>query len=102
MAKKNKPSGKRPAIFYQDGNGLSDGIINGPRIRIVYPDGNVEWCSLSSNSMYLGIQRYTFDRVPCYLQELVRPPKTFFGALELINESDKEEGFPEMIFIGEL
>lgn len=100
MAKKNKPSGKRPAMFYQDG--ISDNILFGPRIRIVYPNGNVKWCSLLQNSVYFGHMRYTFDTVPCYLQERSRPPKTFREALRIIQESDKEDGFPKMVFIGEM
>lgn len=92
-----KPTGKRPAMFYQDGDGISDGIIFGPRIRIVYPNGKIEWCSLSRTLPLT----YMFEREPCYLEVLNRA-NNFEDALKIIAKFDEGENFPPMEFLGEL
>jgi hypothetical protein len=97
VKKKNKFSGKRPVMFYQEGHGVLGGYTNGPRIRIFYPNGKSEWASLS----YPNYPYFEFNCKPCWINE-ERPPENIKEAIEQVNLFDKQEGFKRMIFLGEL
>lgn len=101
MNKKNKPSGKRPAMFYQDGRDDSS-LSWGPRIRIVYPNGKIEWLTLVDDRFDL-FNEFSFKRIPCYLSDnLLTKARNFKDAIRIITKHDNEYKFAEMIFIGEL
>jgi hypothetical protein len=96
---KTKFSGKRPVLFYQHafGEGAHLQLTRGPRIRIFYPDGKVEWATCQDYFL-AGL---TFRIRPCWLNRR-DTPKNMKKALALAREFDSEEGFGEMEFICEL
>lgn len=99
-----KPSGKRPAMFYQDGDIRGNEIsMNAPRIRIVYPDGLVEWCNLYQHEEIWHPPVQMFNNIPCYIYSRgLKKAKNFKAAIKLINTYDIECGFKPMEFLGEL
>jgi len=90
-----RPSGKRPAMFLQPGkeNGRDD-VVEGPRIRIFYPDGHTEWTPLKSDHSL-----FEFCMAPCW-DSLFRT--TMNDAMRRANKFDESVGFPKMEFLGEL
>ena len=91
-----KFSGKRPVMFYQPGsNDNSSSYLYGPRIRIFYPNGNVEWCSLAGPS-------FTFDDEPCWFIIVPKRSRTMTLAIDAANRYDVNSTFPPMQFMGEL
>jgi len=97
MAKHPKQFGKRPVMFYQEGI-MTFGASGGPRVRIFYPDGNVEWIALATDNPY-----YHFKSPPCWLDtEFVVGPKSIEDSVRLAEEYDQDRGFPKMEFLGEL
>lgn len=106
MSKKKKPSGKHPAMFYQEGlayNNFWERTLSfGPRIRIVYPNGQIEWSTLVEG-YYDDFNKFSFEALPCYLSDnFLTKARNFKDAIRIITEYDNENEFPEMIFIGEL
>jgi hypothetical protein len=106
----SKPSGKRPAMFMQwAGTGIENddrksfGVIFGHRIRIVYPDGKIEWMSFETLKT---TDQYVFNRPPCYIKDgaysIPNPPTTFNEAMCVISDYDRQYGFEPMEFIGEI
>jgi hypothetical protein len=94
----------RPMMFYQDACGLISSYNNASRVRIVYPDGKVEWASLafSGEAFTIFDYGYTFGKYrPCYLEHRNRF-KNAKEAIEFIHEFDKKEGYQPMEFLGYL
>lgn len=86
----------RPMMFYQDAWG-EDSVDGGPRIRIVYPTGLVEWATLYGDGSII----YHFDLHPCWYEE--------FGiadsaeqAVDLLTIYDADCGYLSMEFLGYL
>ena len=100
---KRKINYNRPAVFYQDGYGILNSILTGPRIRIFYPNGHYEFGTLSGDPDYY---KYFFKEQPCFLKYFIgisgRSPKNMREILKYVEKSDKRNGFPPQIFIGNL
>lgn len=86
----SKPSGKYPALYYQD----ATGTFVGDRIRIIYPSGKAEWRSAFAR------QILDFDEVPCWLPE--HRSVGFQEAIELMHQYDYTVGLAPAIYLGEL
>ena len=108
-----KPSGKYPALFMQwAGVGIENyerkdfGVIFAHRLRLVYPNGLIEWMSFENITTMGDIDKYLFSKPPCYLKEngWVNPntPKTFNQAMCIISDYDRNYGYPPMEFIEEI
>ena len=105
-----KPSGKRPALFMQwaetkpnkRNHDADYWTSSAQRIRIVYPKGNIEWCSLATSVDPYGV--FIWSVRPCYLINLkdALMPKTFREAMRLIDAFDDASGYKPMEFICEL
>jgi hypothetical protein len=92
-------SGKRPVMFYQEGTRCW-GAQCGPRVRIFYPNGKTEWCSLTSSTTL-----YDFNDPPCWTYNNKgnpMKPRGIAKAMRMAQEYDAEQGFPKMEFLGEL
>ena len=110
---KTKFSGKRPVMFYQPGKeGQETDLVHGSRIRIFYPDGDIEWGTLA-NLGGMSLDTYWFRESPCYLEvKILREdgsskfvdfkPDDMKHAIRVATEFDQKEGFPKMEFLGEL
>lgn len=94
---------KRPMLFYQDGTG-DQGSIDGPRIRIVFPDGRSMWKS------YVFAESYVWD-YHCYATDFGFDPQAcdWFSkfpsakhAIKAMREYDKNEGYEPADFLGYL
>lgn len=90
---------KRPSMWYQDGNEKAlNRFIYGPRVRIVYPNGVVEWASLDKN---IRDTDYLFNTKACYIAWLKAIlPKNQAEAIKIMNRFDKQSCFPEAEFLG--
>ena len=79
------------------------GLITGHRLRLVYPDGKIEWMSFETLKVS---DVYVFNRPPCYIEEngwkTKNPPNTFNQAMCVIADYDRQYGFKPMEFIGEI
>lgn len=109
MAK--KISGKRPLMFYQEANGHETSYRSGPRIRIFYPDGHSEWCSLAFSGPDNSADYYEFNTAPCWetirtapdgREKRIDPPKNMILAIMRASKYDRKHGWGKMEFLGEL
>jgi len=103
---------KYPRIYYQEGLSFLS-MVKGPRVRIFYPNGDTDWATIADhycgNVLPLGPD-YLFETEPCwYVRKNMetdgfehRKPNTMKKAIMRANEFDKKEGFPKMIFLGEI
>jgi hypothetical protein len=110
MKQKQVPSGTRPAMFYQEaaikfGSPLlkPDALI-ADRIRIVYPNGKIEWLSFE---VFNKDGYYAWGKEPCYIGDrecygVKNKPRTFKQAMDLIAIYDKGYEWEPMEFLGEL
>ena len=105
----NKPkySGKRPTMWYQRAEGKQYDILNADRIRIIFPNGKIEWCSLSEFTAerlkVLDQPIHFFSTTPCYLRYYgVEKPTNHQEALTVMRRFDRQEGYPRAQFLGEL
>lgn len=93
-------------MFYQHGNDAKLNTVNhGPRIRLFYPDGRIEWASLEPNCEIV----YNFTECPCYVPEhfedegrRVEWPDSLEHALTLANMHDVTRGYEPQEFLGYL
>lgn len=103
MVKPKLTHHKRPMLFYQDGTG-DQRFIDGPRIRIVFPDGRSMWKS------YVCAEKHVWRR-HCYDTDSVFDPQ--FGdwfsifpsakhAIEEMRKYDRDEGYEPADFLGYL
>lgn len=94
----------RPMMFYQDAKGLISSYGNASRVRIIYPNGNVEWISLAfSGENYHNFinDAYNFGtNKPCYLN--MNTFKNARQAIKFINKYDKGYEYQPMEFLGYL
>lgn len=94
-----------PRVYVQDGLlHHPNSYTCGARIRIVYPNGKVEWMSDARAKLNL----LSLWRNSCYAyQKLFRAPdrrkfKSGSEAVKAMRKYDQEEGFPLAIFAGEI
>lgn len=91
----------KPMLFYQDAKGEIENYSDScsPRIRLVYPDGKIEWCSLDIEHFENSVFKYglalTFSIKPCYGDQF----KNSKSAIKIINEYDKSQGYKPMVLI---
>jgi hypothetical protein len=100
---KAKFSGKRPVMFYQKANDTSLAYIGGDRIRIFYPDGRTEWCTLALSGIdYDDTDLYQFVS-PCWenVSGTLRS-RNMVEAIARANAYDQSNGWGKMKFLGEL
>lgn len=90
----------RVTMWYQDGS-MTIGVYLGPRIRIFYPNGKSEWCTLQRDvDGQLSVALYAFYHRPCWMRNI--RPGTATRAFQLAQEYDKSIGFGPMEFLGYL
>lgn len=82
-----RPSGKYPALFYQEG--VNEFGHCGDRLRIIYPSGRAE---------YRG-NPFNFWAVPCWSSGLKRE---FFDQIRSMHSYDYARAFGPAIYLGEL
>lgn len=91
---------KRPSMWYQDGAGDLYSINYGPRIRIIYPNGKIEWATLYKT--YYGYS-HSFNSTPCYINNHYycdHIPKNQTEAIALMNQYDERMYFHKAEFLG--
>ena len=109
----NLEKSSRPLFFYQNGRRSGDrdriqDLLNGPRIRIVYPNGNIEWATSVDSEYLQSLFSFTDKKPPCYLEEEYlrdfkrKKPTNIKEALDLIKFHDKQCGYKSQEFLGYL
>lgn len=86
----------RVSMWYQNGKPRS--LIDGPRIRLIYPDGKIEWANLS---IFVGRDNnyQLFTCAPCYLPEW-KSRVTKKEAENIMHKWDKKMRFKRAEFLG--
>jgi len=82
----------RPMMFYQPGDKNS-----WDRIRLVYPDGTMEWYSLINVDLFNYHPIFT---IPCYL--INKDIKSAKNSIKLMHKYDRKRCFPRAEFLGYL
>ena len=90
--KEQKPSGKYPALFYQERNSVGEDIL-----RIIYPDGRTEW-------RFSGTQDFDLFRDGSEIIGCCWAGKcfNFQEQIQAMHLFDIERGNPPAIYLGEL
>ena len=91
--KQSKPSGKYPALYYQEGNDKFRGY---ERIRIIYPDGTSEF---RDDVMCLYKPGVVEAVKPCWSNGVKR---TFDAQVRAMHKYDVTQGFPPAVFLGDI
>lgn len=94
-----KFSGRKPVMFYQEGKGGEAVTYDCSRVRIFYPGGKTEWATLSPYHNPETSDLF-FRQPPCWAYRY--QPKSMKQAIAMANDYDEDEGFPKMVFLGEL
>ncbi len=93
---------KYPCMYYQPGMRADAWALSGPRIRIIYPNGKVEWacCNKLKDSSFHPMMKHTFSSRACYMDNI----KAHSGerTLALMRQFDRQNSFPPAEYLGEI
>ncbi len=100
-----KPNKRRPQMYYQKAD-EGDSLITGDRIRILYPNGDVE----SAILVHKGRHDWFFKDHPCwaYKYDMEASKREFikFKNMQLakraMNKFDKNMGWGKAVFVANL
>ena len=101
---------ERPIMVYQHGrDGDEDSYTEGPRIRIFYPDGRVQWISIRDLHEYYEsyekphMRQFYTDKgwkKSCFIRPGLQV--SIQVSLEIAEMYDETQGFERMEFLGYL